>query len=267
MANPQNGTPNQNNQPGQNNQAGQNQAGKPADKAAEAGRHAADKAAEVARTATREATEVAQLAAKTVQDTVKSGFSTAAQVTERSTTRLNQALDVSERQADDAAEAGQRVARAGAEIARRGSETTQAAVQSGLDMAAKATERSVNQFAEVFGFSGEKAEETSRQSSRTIGALAESSTVLAQGFQTISREFMTFAQDRAQKNAEGISALMGARTLQDVLTIQSNLMRDNLEHALAGGRRFAELSAQVSGDAGRKVTESAEQGQPARQVA
>ena len=265
MANPQNGTPNQNSQANQN-QAAQN-AGKPADKGAEAGRHAAEKAAEVARTTTREATEVAQLAAKTVKETVKSGFDTAAQVTERSTQRLNKALDVSEQQADDAAEAGQRVARAGAEIARRGSETTQDAVKSGLDMAAKATERSVNKFADVFGLSGEKAEETSRQSSRTIGALAESSTVLAQGFQTISREWMTFAQDRAQKNAEGIGALMGARTLQDVLTIQSNLMRDNLEHALAGGRRFAELSAQVTGDAGRKVTEEAEQGQKARQVA
>ncbi len=160
--------------------------------------------------------------------------------------------------ADETANAGQHATQAGAEIARSNVETVQQAVQSSLNMAAQVAERSVEQFTSIFGLSGERAEETAQQSSRNIEAIAECNTVLARGFQDISREWASLAQDRLQKNLDGFNALLRCRSLQDMIAVQSTLVRDNLEQMLDSGRRIAEMSLQVADEAAQKIAVRAE---------
>ena len=186
----------------------------------------ADRAAETAREGARQAAEDAARTARTVTN--------------------------------EAAEAGQHAARAGADIAQSQAETVQQIVQSGLSLATQAAERSVDQFAEVFGFSGERAEEAARQSSRNIEAIAECSTVLAQGLQDISRQWLDWAQDRVQQQIEGATALLRCRSPQDLFAVQSDLLRGNLELFLDSSRRIAERSVQLTEEAARKVTAEAE---------
>jgi phasin family protein len=161
--------------------------------------------------------------------------------------------------ADETANAGQHATQAGAEIARSNVETVQQAVQSSLNMAAQVAERSVEQFTSIFGLSDERAEETAQQSSRNIEAIAECNTVLARGFQDISREWVSLAQDRLQKNLDGFNALLRCRSLQDMIAVQSTLVRDNLEQMLGNGRRIAEMSVQVANEAAQKITAQAEE--------
>ncbi len=156
---------------------------------------------------------------------------------------------------DEAADAGRHAARAGAEIAQSGAETVQQIVQSSLEMATQATERSVDQFAQVFGFSGRVSEETAQQSSQNLEAVAEATTVLAQGLQDISREWTSLAQNRFQRNLDGFNELLRCRTLPDLVAVQSGLLRENLELMLNNSRRIAEMSVQVASEAARKIAE------------
>ena len=169
---------------------------------------------------------------------------------------------------DETANASQQAARASAEIAERSTETVQTIVQSGLEMATQAAERSVGQFARTFGFSGEQAEEAARQSSRNIEAVAEASTVLAQGIQEISREWMSLAQDRFQRNLDGFDELLRCRTTPDFIAVQSDLMRENLELLVHNSRRLAEMSVQVADQAAQTIAAQAgEDAKRARRVA
>ena len=178
---------------------------------------------------------------------------------EKTTHRAAEAARAARIVTDEAADAGQHAARAGAEIAQSQTETVRQIVESGLSMATQVAERSVDQFAQAFGLSGRQAEETAQQSSRNIQAIAECNAVLAQGFQDISRECVSLAQDRLQKNLDGLNALLRCRSLQDLIAVQSGLVRENLELTVDNSRQIAEMSVRVANEAARKITAEAEE--------
>ncbi len=163
------------------------------------------------------------------------------------------------REAYETAEASQQAARASAEIAESNAETVRQIMQSGLTMATQAAERSVEQFTSIFGLSGERAEETAQQSSRNIKAIAECNAVLAQGFQDISREWASLAQDQLRKNLDAFNAVLRSRSWPDLVAAQSSLARDNLELLVTNTRRLAELSIEVATEAAQRITAEAEE--------
>ena len=124
-------------------------------------------------------------------------------------------------------------------------------------MAAQVPERSVDQFERALGLS-ETVGEALQQSSENLQAIAECSSVLAQGMQDISREWLDWAQKRMQRQLEGMDALLGSRTAQELMAAQSDLMRGNLELLLDSGRRIAERSVQMAEEAAEKVAAEAE---------
>lgn len=121
------------------------------------------------------------------------------------------------------------------------------------------TERSVDQFAKVFGFSGENAKGAAQQSSENLQAMVESSTVLAKGIQDISSEWIRLAQSRVTKNLDGFDALLRCRSVQDLVAVQSELARDNMEQILNNSRHIAERSVQVASEAAQKIVARAKQ--------
>src|SRR5919202_4516899 len=102
-------------------------------------------------------------------------------------------------------------AEANAEITESHAETVRQIMQSGLSVATQAAERSVEQFTAIFGLSGERAEETAQQSARNIKAIAECNAMLAQGFQDISREWASLAQDQVRMNLDAFDAVLCSR--------------------------------------------------------
>jgi phasin family protein len=56
-------------------------------------------------------------------------------------------------------------------------------------------------------------------------------------------------QDQATKNVDALNRLAGCRSVQDFVTVQSDLMRDNLRQAIDTGRRVAEVSLRVAEEA------------------
>ena len=161
--------------------------------------------------------------------------------------------------ADAARNASEEVARASSDIAQRSTETVQDIMRSGVETATKMAERTVDQFASVFGLSGRETQEAAEQSSRNIQAVAECSTVLARGAQDISREWLDWAQHRFQQQLEGLNALLRCRTPQDFVALQSDQVRQNLELLIESTRRIAERSVQLAEEAGEKIAVQAEE--------
>src|SRR3954463_7831584 len=179
------------------------------------------------------------------------------EVATRNDNDQNKAADEAARTArtvtDEAARVGEQTARAGADIASRGTEAARNAVEAGLNTATQSFQRISDQFTKVLGFSGPQAEELARRSSENLQAVSQASTVLARGAQEVSQEWFGLAQDRLQKNMDGLNRLAGCRSVQDFVATQSDLMRDGLQQVIDTNKCVAELSVRIADEAARTI--------------
>ena len=172
--------------------------------------------------------------------------------------KANEVSNIAVESTAEAAEVNQNVAQIGTDIAHSVTEISQQAVQSTLHMAVRVAEHSVDQFERAFGLSSPQAQASVQQASHNLQAIAECSSVLAQGMQDISREWLDWAQKRMQRQLEGMDALLGSRTAQELMAAQSALMRGNLELLLDSSRRIAERSVKMAEEAAETVAVEAE---------
>ncbi len=150
-------------------------------------------------------------------------------------------------------EATERTARAGAEAVRRNAENMTETWRSSTDAAGRIAERSMDQFSKTFGLSSETVRRTLQRSSGNLQAVIESTTIVAGGLQNVSGEWMRFAQSRFEDNLDHFDELMGCRTFQDCLALQTEMVRDNFEALLQSMRRASELSTRLADDAMQKI--------------
>ena len=173
------------------------------------------------------------------------------------TNEQNKAADEAARTArtvaDEAGRVGEQTARAGADVFRRGTETARDNLQAGLNTATQSFQRINDQFTQALGFNGPQAEELARRSSQNLQAVSQASTVLMKGAQEVSHEWFGFAQERVQKNMDGLNRLVGCRSVQDFVATQSDLMRDILQQVIDTNKRIAELSVRAADEAARAI--------------
>src|ERR687887_427951 len=150
--------------------------------------------------------------------------------------------DETSRSARTMADFGERTARAGADMVRRNADAIQQAWQSGSELATRSTE----QFARALGISGEEAQQARQQSVRNLEAIAQSSSILAHAIEQVSRECFEFARKRMAQNLDWFDALMRCRSPQELATVQSDFVRDNLDDLLQTSRRMAEISMRMA---------------------
>jgi phasin family protein len=59
------------------------------------------------------------------------------------------------------------------------------------------------------------------------------------------------------KNFQAMNKLAGCRSLQDVVTVQTEIARDRFGQAVESSRRIAEISARVTDEAARVIQSQA----------
>src|SRR5215204_3892723 len=148
---------------------------------------------------------------------------------------------------------GEQTARAGADVFRRSTETARDTLQAGLNTATQTVQRMTDQFNQTLGFNGPQAEELARCASQNIQAVSQASSVLMKGAQEVSHAWFGFAQERVQKNMDGLNRLAGVRSVQDFVAVQSDLVRDNLQQVIDTNKHVAEVSVRVADEAARSI--------------
>jgi hypothetical protein len=133
-------------------------------------------------------------------------------------------------------------------------ETTQDALRSGMTSASESARRFTDQVTQAYGFSGERREELTHQTSQNLEMISEAGALLTRGFQDVSRAWFNLMQERLQKNLDGFNALARCRSVPDFLAVQSGLIRDNLEQTIESTRRIAEVSNEVASEAKQTMT-------------
>ena len=155
--------------------------------------------------------------------------------------REREEIEAAEQNAENAVN----IVRAGADGAQEIARRTQGAFQSSLGTAVDAAQRSIDQFMGIFGLGGEVPKRAG-QVATSFEAVTESTTVMIRGFQDLSREWLEMSRNRFQTNMDGFNAMARCRSVQDLVAVQSSLIRDNLELAMQNGRRLTELSVGVA---------------------
>jgi phasin family protein len=154
-------------------------------------------------------------------------------------------------------DAAERTARAGAEAAQGSSERVLRSWRSSTDTANRIAERSMDQFSKMFGFSGETTKQTLQQSSENMQAILETTTIIADSVHDLSEEWMQFVQGCAEQNLAHLDRLLGCRSLQELMALQTQMARDHFEALLEGARKTSERSTQTAERAARKISETA----------
>jgi phasin family protein len=147
-----------------------------------------------------------------------------------------------------------------AEDVRQAVDTAQETLRSGLSATSESVHRMSDQFGQAFSFSGKQSEELARQATQNLEAMTRASTVLLHGMQDLTREWMEFTQTGLRRNLDGLTALARCRSWQDLVSLQSGLVRDNLQQMIEETRRIAERSVQVADEATRSITARAQEG-------
>ena len=151
---------------------------------------------------------------------------------------------------DAAARASDRSMRAGIELFQRNAETVQHTIQSSAKLASTMAECSADQFGRAFGFSSG---ELTERSSRNMEAVVQSGTIVTEMMQRMCVECGDIARARIERGFKRMGALVRSRSPQDIVALQSEILRDNLETFLGFARKAGEHSTRLVEEAQRRI--------------
>ena len=145
----------------------------------------------------------------------------------------NEFIENAARAKDEATRAGDQAIHAGTEMFGRSAETVQHALQSSPK---EATERTLY----------------------SIEALVQSSAILTEMMQRVYEEGQDLARARIEREFDRMHAMMQARTPQEIIALQSEMLRDNIETFLGFARKAGEHSTRFAEEAKRQFVTLAE---------
>lgn len=167
--------------------------------------------------------------------------------------------DVGSRIAGSAADMSQRAAQTGVEMLDRNKEAAQQLWEHSTELFAHLARQSTDQLGRVLGVSGDNAEKVARRSSRSFDALLQSGDVITSASRDLSREWFDMMRRMIDATVGRSETLSNCRTPNDLFAMQLEVMRDSVEAALNGARRFSEFSAQAATEATQKMSDVTKQ--------
>ena len=151
-----------------------------------------------------------------------------------------------------AAESVGNVLRVGAEAPRQVAETAREAVQSGVGTAAQMAQKAV----EIGAFSFSDVARRVQNAAAGMTAVAQANTGLAMRYQAIWREVFQLAQQATQARTESLTRLMAVRSPQQLLEVNIDLVKGEMQRYFDGQARLSQLSAEAALDAKQRIEEA-----------
>jgi hypothetical protein len=170
------------------------------------------------------------------------------------------------KQADSDRNAGESlltVVEAEAESAQELVQTEQETVQERVSTASEAASLSISRSIELVSRPTRETPNLMNQDSERLQAVVRSNRILIRGAGTIALEWLALHQDRLLRNLDGMNDLLQCRSVPDIVSVQSTLIRENVERMIESSRNLAQLTVQVTQQATRTITAPAERDQRA----
>src|SRR6195952_3850097 len=137
------------------------------------------------------------------------------------------------------------------DLGEHATENTKQLVQKSVETASHHAREATERFTRTIGFSGENSERLALQSKQNMEAVTRCGTVLTQAFQDASRSWFGLAQKQFQRNLEGLNKLTHAKSVQEFTAIQSDLVREGLQHMVQDSKAITETSARAVEEASK----------------
>ena len=81
---------------------------------------------------------------------------------------------------------------------------------------------------------------------QNVEALVKSGTICAKGVETLGQEVMDFTRSSIEGNVSAAKAIMGAKNLNEIVDLQSELTRKNFDQAVAEYSKLTEMSIKLA---------------------
>jgi hypothetical protein len=96
------------------------------------------------------------------------------------------------------------------------------------------------------------------ESARTGARMVlQSGVILSTGAQQVLTEWIGYSQQALDRNSRALGKLMGCRTAKDVMDVQFNLFKGNVEAWLRGTGAVFQISAEKTREAAERMREAA----------
>jgi hypothetical protein len=135
------------------------------------------------------------------------------------------------------------------------SRPTVESAEEAVDMAAEFAGRSATQVGKMLDYSFRVMQETTKHTTQNLDVLMQCGTIVAEGWQTILREWISATQETTQKNMNDFQELMQCRSIDTLFSHQSNILRDRIESLQHSNARISEVSTQVANETAKRISE------------
>lgn len=135
-------------------------------------------------------------------------------------------------------EAIESVVKAGTDVASQGVDQAVLLTQDHVEAAVKAGAAAFQGYEDILQFSKDN-----------IEALVKSSSIVARGMQDLSKSMVSIAQNAVEDSVATSKALIGARTLKEVIDLSSALVKSNFDKMVSESTRLGNLSRAVAEEA------------------
>lgn len=148
--------------------------------------------------------------------------------------------DPGEQMGEAAVEAGRQT--------RRTTESMQSAAEAGMDQASDVSRRQTEQVRALMGSGTRLYSDLSDVSRDDVDVFMQTGARLAKGVQNMSWEVMNYTQQSLQLSLKTANDLMTCRTVEDMLDVHRNFMRQSVDTFLQESARLLEMSSGVTSE-------------------
>lgn len=92
-------------------------------------------------------------------------------------------------------------------------------------------------------------DEAAEVNKASMDAYVKCTNIMAKGFEDLGKAYFAFAQTAAESNVAAAKKLMAAKTINDVVDIQSEVARANFDKMVAESTKMSEMSVKVANEA------------------
>jgi hypothetical protein len=148
--------------------------------------------------------------------------------------------------AEETADTARTAARATAGTARAGGDLARETADRSADMAKEFAEQASRGGGQILKISAEASQDVARQFNQNLDLLLQVGSVVTSGYQSILSEWSNYAQQSARRNIDALNAILRVQSPQDLLRVEGDLLKDNVQDLLSVGARISELSAEFA---------------------